>query len=70
VSVTATGSCGTSLPRVKNIATGLTNTPGTISGPTTGQCGLTGVAYSILPVPGALSYLWTVEQRCYYQWFE
>jgi len=49
------------LPRVKNIATGLTNTPGTISGPTTGQCGLTGVAYSILPVPGALSYLWTVS---------
>ena len=59
VSVTATGSCGTSAPRVKNIATGLASTPGTISGPATGQCGQTGVSYSILPVAGATSYLWS-----------
>jgi hypothetical protein len=60
VSVTATGSCGTSLPRVKNIATGLANTPGTITGPATGQCGAT-TGYSILPVAGATSYLWTAN---------
>ena len=59
VSVTATGSCGTSLPRVKNIATGLANAPGTIQGPAMGQCGQTGVAYSILPVAGATSYFWS-----------
>jgi len=59
VSVTATGSCGTSAPRVKTIATGLANTPGTITGPALGQCGQTGVSYSILPVGGATGYLWT-----------
>ena len=61
VSVTATGSCGTSAPRVKNITTGMANTPGTISGPAMGQCGQTGVGYSILPVAGATSYLWTTN---------
>jgi hypothetical protein len=60
VTVTATGSCGTSAPRVKNIATGLANTPGTIQGPAQGQCGQTGVTYTILPVAGATSYLWSV----------
>jgi hypothetical protein len=61
VQVTATGSCGTSLPRTKNIATGLANAPGTISGQSTGQCGQTGVAYTILPVAGATSYLWNAS---------
>jgi len=61
VSVTASGSCGTSAPRVKNIATGMANTPGTISGPAMGQCGQLGVSYSILPVAGATSYLWTAS---------
>jgi hypothetical protein len=61
VSVTATGSCGTSAPRVKNIATGIANAPGTITGPASGQCGQTGVSYSILPVQGATSYLWTAS---------
>jgi len=61
VSVTATGSCGTSAPRVKNIATGMANAPGTITGPAFGQCGQTGVGYSILPVQGANSYLWTTS---------
>ncbi len=60
VSVTATGSCGTSAPRVKNIATGMANTPGTITGPAAGQCGQT-TGYSILPVAGATSYLWTAN---------
>ncbi len=59
VSVTATGSCGTSTPRVKNIATGLSNAPGTITGPAAGVCGQTAVGYSILPVAGATSYFWS-----------
>ena len=59
VSVTATGSCGTSAPQVKNIGTGLATAPGFITGPTLGQCGLLGVSYSILPVGGATSYFWS-----------
>ena len=33
-------------------------TPGIISGPALGQCGQTGVSYSITPVSGAVSYSW------------
>jgi hypothetical protein len=61
VSVTANGSCGTSAPRVKNIATGLANAPGFITGATIGQCGQLGVSYSILPVGGATGYLWSAS---------
>jgi hypothetical protein len=61
VSVTATGSCGTSASRVKNIATGLSSVPGSITGPTIGQCGQLGVSYTILPVGGASGYLWTAN---------
>ncbi|CAN5649580.1 hypothetical protein BH11BAC1_BH11BAC1_19990 [soil metagenome] len=35
--------------------------PGSISGPEYGQCGQTGVSYSITPVSGATSYQWTLS---------
>jgi hypothetical protein len=62
VCVTAVSSCGNaSAIRCKGVANGTPNTPGAISGPTTGQCGQTGVSYSILPVAQATGYLWTVN---------
>jgi acyl dehydratase len=61
VSVSATGSCGASAPRVKNIATGISNAPGFMTGPTISQCGEVGVSYSILPVGGATSYIWSAS---------
>lgn len=60
VCVTSISSCGFASPqRCKSIASGIPNIPGVISGPTTGQCGQSGVSYSITPVFGATSYLWS-----------
>lgn len=60
--VTAVSACGTASPaRCKGIANGTPNTPGVISGPTNGQCGQSGVSYSITPVALATGYLWTAN---------
>jgi len=62
VCVTASSACGSSsAQRCKGIANGIPNTPSTISGPLTGQCGQLGVSYSVIPVTGATSYLWTAN---------
>jgi hypothetical protein len=60
VSVVANSSCPTSGPaRSKSIANGIPNVPAIINGPASGQCGETGVSYSITPVPLATGYNWT-----------
>ncbi len=62
VCVTAVSSCGNASPvRCKGIANGIPSIPSSISGPTTGQCGQSGVSYSVLPVAQATSYLWTAN---------
>ncbi len=62
VSVSALSSCGNaSTVRSKGIASGLPNTPGNISGLISGQCGQSGVSYSVSPVNLATGYLWTVS---------
>jgi hypothetical protein len=61
VSVFANTGCPTSGPvRSKGIATGIPNVPANINGLASGQCGQTGVSYSINPVPLATSYSWNV----------
>lgn len=62
VSVVANSSCPTSSPvRSKGIASGVPSVPQSISGPASGQCGQTGVSYSISPVALATSYSWTAS---------
>ncbi|MCX6273724.1 MAG: HYR domain-containing protein [Bacteroidetes bacterium] len=62
VSVVANSSCPTSSPtRSKGISTGLPGVPFAITGPASGQCGQTGVSYSISPVFGATGYNWTAS---------
>lgn len=60
VSVTANSSCPfSSAVRSKGIATGIPNIPLVINGPPAGQCGQTGVSYSISPIFNATGYTWT-----------
>jgi hypothetical protein len=60
VSVVANSSCPFSSPvRSKGIASGTPGVPANISGPASGQCGATGVSYSINPVALATGYNWT-----------
>jgi hypothetical protein len=59
VSVVANSSCPTSSGvRSKGIGSGIPNVPLAINGPPSGQCGQTGVSYSIAPVSLATSYIW------------
>ncbi len=60
VSVTANSVCPFSSPvRSKGVASGIPGVPANISGPASGQCGETGVSYSITPVALATGYNWT-----------
>ncbi len=60
VSVTANSSCPYSgAVRSKGIANGLPGVPANINGPANGQCGQTGVSYSISPVVFATGYSWS-----------
>jgi len=58
VSVSASNSCG-SFARSFTVNSTPTQ-PGSITGPGSGLCGLTGVTYSIAAVAGATSYTWSV----------
>ncbi|MBK9320385.1 MAG: T9SS type A sorting domain-containing protein [Bacteroidetes bacterium] len=58
--LTASNACGTSPARTKAVMLNPPLTPGPISGPSTGVCGTNGAVYTIVPVPNAVSYLWTV----------
>ncbi|MEP7265827.1 MAG: T9SS type A sorting domain-containing protein, partial [Bacteroidota bacterium] len=60
ISVAAVNACGTSPVRTKPILLNPPLTPGVITGPAGGQCGATGVIYSIVSVTNATSYQWTV----------
>ncbi len=62
VSVVANSSClFSSAARSKGIASGLLGVPSAISGPASGQCGATGVSYTINPVVNATGYFWTAS---------
>ncbi|MCX6275194.1 MAG: T9SS type A sorting domain-containing protein, partial [Bacteroidetes bacterium] len=64
VSVRAVGGCANnSAIRSKGVASGIPNIPSAISGPASGQCGETGVSYSIIPnnTPPVTSYNWSVN---------
>ncbi|MEO8086617.1 MAG: T9SS type A sorting domain-containing protein [Bacteroidota bacterium] len=62
VSVVANTSCPTSSAvRSKGIASGLPSVPSSIMGPAAGQCGQSGVSYSISPVALAIGYNWTAS---------
>lgn len=62
ISVMAQNTCGTSTSRTKSV-NGAPALPGPISGATVVCKGQTGVAYSIAPVYGANSYLWTMPRN-------
>ncbi len=64
VSVKAVGTCSNFSPlRSKGVASGIPNVPSSISGLAAGQCGETGVSYSITPnnIPPVSSYTWSVN---------
>ena len=62
VTVVANSSCPfPSASRSKGIASGLPGVPTAISGPASGQCGATGVSYTINPVANATGYIWTAS---------
>jgi hypothetical protein len=59
VTVVANSSCPfASSPRAKGIASGIPSTPSVINGPASGECGQSGVSYSIAPVAQATGYNW------------
>lgn len=60
LSVAAVNACGTGPARIKNLYAKTASTPGSISGPGTGLCGLTGVIYATGTVTSATGYTWTV----------
>lgn len=59
VKVAGVNSCGAGVERVKTVRA-LTGTPNPISGDKFAVCGESGQTYSILPVSGATSYVWTM----------
>jgi len=62
VSVVANSSCPfSSAVRSKGIGSGVPNMPSVISGPASGQCGQSGVSYSIAPVANATGYNWSTS---------
>ncbi|MEO7265943.1 MAG: fibronectin type III domain-containing protein [Ferruginibacter sp.] len=59
--VTANNACGSSQPSCVMLS-GISPTPGAISGSSTVCNNQQGLAYSVAPVPGATSYTWTLPQ--------
>ncbi|MFN8154625.1 MAG: MopE-related protein [Bacteroidia bacterium] len=60
ISVVAINGCGTSAIRTKVIARNTPASPGVITGPSSGLCGATGVAYTTAGSITATSYAWTL----------
>ena len=62
VSVRAENSCGNSPYADLAVNVGVPSTPGSITGDTDVPTNVPGIIYSIDPVPGATSYIWTVPE--------
>lgn len=60
ISVVGLNNCGQTAASTLQLK-GLSNTPGPISGQTTGLCSKSGIVYSVLSVPGNPIYDWTVS---------
>ncbi|KAA5549086.1 ice-binding family protein [Adhaeribacter rhizoryzae] len=62
IAVTARNNCGSSSAKIQavNVSTVAPVTPGAITGNTNLCAGQNGITYSVLPVAGANSYIWTV----------
>ncbi len=63
IGVTASNLCGTSAQRTKSVR-GSAAQPAAINGVTSVCTGQTNVSYSIAPLTGAITYLWTVPNGC------
>jgi hypothetical protein len=59
ITITVSNTCG-SYPR-SFVVQSVPSQPGSISGPNTALCGVSGVTYSIAAVPTAISYSWTTS---------
>ncbi|MBK7887700.1 MAG: T9SS type A sorting domain-containing protein [Bacteroidetes bacterium] len=62
ISLTANNACGTSPSRTKNLFLNNPVIAGVVTGPSSGLCEQSGIAYILSSVPGATSYQWTVPQ--------
>ncbi|MBL7924995.1 MAG: HYR domain-containing protein [Bacteroidia bacterium] len=60
VSCSAANACGTGPARTRAVGLNTPVAPASISGPSTGVCGGTGVSYTAANVVGATGYFWTV----------
>jgi hypothetical protein len=60
MSVVASNVCGSSPARTRTVTQNILAAPALISGPVDGVCGASGVVYSVAPISGASSYVWTV----------
>ncbi|MFM7015362.1 MAG: T9SS type A sorting domain-containing protein, partial [Bacteroidota bacterium] len=60
ITVTASNLCGTSAARSRSVSRNVLSAPGAITGPIDGLCGTSNVTYSVSPMSGATSYVWTV----------
>lgn len=60
IEVVAINGCGTSAIRTKTISRNNPATPGVITGPTSGLCGASGIAYTTTGSVTASSYAWTL----------
>jgi uncharacterized protein (TIGR02145 family) len=60
ITVASSNGCGTSAVRSRTISRNVLGTPGIITGPKDGLCGVSNVIYSIATVTAASSYAWTV----------
>ena len=60
IAVTASNQCGSSAARTRAVSQNNLGAPASISGSIEGVCGASGVVYTVAPVSGAISYVWTV----------
>ena len=60
ISVSAVNVCGTGTARLKTIGLNIPVVPAPISGPENGNCGMSGVPYSVTGAVNATSYQWSI----------
>jgi hypothetical protein len=60
VTVTDLNGCSGSASATTTVTGSIPDSPGPITGPTTGLCNVSGIVYSIDPVPNTTHYVWTV----------